>query len=174
VAIRGFNINISDKLSGKQATQFAQWIGASNVMRNQKRSEYVALLADGKGNQINQAYAHIRNRVELPFLKVIPVQVMRNAASLIGGATGTPKLKNSSQYQQWANVFSKEYVQLNQQIAQQRSTVIDAYGATNEAEFFAVVTETFFERPQQLRQKHPALYEILYSYYQVDPASWFN
>ena len=83
MAIRGFSSNISDKLSGKQATQFAQWIGASNVMRNQKRAEYVALLADGNGNQINQAYAHIRNNTELPFLKAIPVQLMRNAASLI-------------------------------------------------------------------------------------------
>ena len=83
MAIRGFSINTSDKLSGKQATTFAQWIGASNVMRNQKRSEYVVLLAGGKGDQIDQAYAHIRNNTELAFLKPIPVQLMRNAASLI-------------------------------------------------------------------------------------------
>ena len=83
MAIRGFSINISDKLSGKQASVFAQWIGASNVMRNQKRAEYLALLADGKGDQINQTYAQIRNNSELSFLKPIPVQLMRNAASLI-------------------------------------------------------------------------------------------
>ena len=91
-----------------------------------------------------------------------------------GGATGTPKLSSRHQYKQWANVFSQEYIKLKQQISQQRSSTIDAYGATNEAEFFAVVTETFFERPQQLRQQHPALYEILYGYYRVDPVSWFN
>lgn len=52
-------------------------------MRNQKRCEYVALLAENKGEQINQAYSHIRTNKELPFLKSIPVQIMRNAASLI-------------------------------------------------------------------------------------------
>jgi len=48
MAIRGFSINISDKITGKQATCFAQWIGAANVMRNQKRTEYVDLLAENK------------------------------------------------------------------------------------------------------------------------------
>ena len=52
-------------------------------MRNQKRNEYAALLAENKGDQINQAYSHIRTNKELPFLKAIPVQIMRNAASLI-------------------------------------------------------------------------------------------
>ncbi|MCB5161433.1 RNA-guided endonuclease InsQ/TnpB family protein [Marinomonas algarum] len=82
MAIRGFSINISDKLSGRQATCFAQWIGASNVMRNQKLSEYVSLLAESKGERINQAYSHIRTNQDLPFLKEIPPQIMRNAASL--------------------------------------------------------------------------------------------
>ena len=83
MAIRGFSIDLSDKVSSKQATYFAQWIGASNVMRNQKRAEYVSLLAENKGDLINQAYSHIRTNKELPFLKAIPVQIMRNAASLI-------------------------------------------------------------------------------------------
>jgi Mlc titration factor MtfA (ptsG expression regulator) len=38
---------------------------------------------------------------------------------------------------------------------------IDLYGATNDAEFFAVITEYFFERPQQLKEHHPELYELL-------------
>ncbi len=50
MVIRGFSVNISDKITGKQASYFAQWIGASNVMRNQKRSEYVGLLAENKGD----------------------------------------------------------------------------------------------------------------------------
>ena len=77
MAIRGFSIDLSDKVSGKQATYFAQWIGASNVMRNQKRKEYVSLLAENKGDQINQAYSHIRTNKELSFLKAIPVQIMQ-------------------------------------------------------------------------------------------------
>jgi len=38
---------------------------------------------------------------------------------------------------------------------------IDPYGATNEAEFFAVVSEYFFEQPKLLKEKHPGLYELL-------------
>ena len=71
MAIRGFSINISDKITGKQATCFAQWIGAANVMRNQKRTEYVDLLAENKGEKINQSYSHIRTNEKLPFLKLV-------------------------------------------------------------------------------------------------------
>ena len=53
-----------------------------------------------------------------------------------------------------------------------RSTDIDPYGATNAAEFFAVVTEAFFEKPRPLRRKHPELYDELKLYYKQDPASW--
>ena len=49
---------------------------------------------------------------------------------------------------------------------------MDEYGATNPAEFFAVATETFFDRPVELRQRHPALYAELQDYYKLDPAQW--
>jgi Mlc titration factor MtfA (ptsG expression regulator) len=55
-----------------------------------------------------------------------------------------------------------------------KPTLIDQYGATNPAEFFAVVTELFFERPAALRARHPALYGELEAFYQQDPASWLN
>jgi Mlc titration factor MtfA (ptsG expression regulator) len=47
--------------------------------------------------------------------------------------------------------------------------VLDEYGATNPAEFFAVATECFFEKSAQLRRKHPELYEELKEYYRQDP-----
>ena len=50
---------------------------------------------------------------------------------------------------------------------------LDAYGATDPAEFFAVATEYFFERPETMKRKRPELYEELRRYYQVDPADWF-
>ena len=48
--------------------------------------------------------------------------------------------------------------------------VIDRYGATSPAEFFAVATETFFEKPRQLRSKYPELYLQLQQFYRQDPA----
>ena len=56
-----------------------------------------------------------------------------------------------------------------QEILQNRSD-IDVYGATNEAEFFAVVSEYFFERPELLREKHPELYAMLEKIFKNDIA----
>ena len=51
-------------------------------------------------------------------------------------------------------------------------TLLDPYGAENEAEFFAVATECFYEQPRELKQEHPDLYAILRDFYRVDPAQW--
>jgi Mlc titration factor MtfA (ptsG expression regulator) len=48
--------------------------------------------------------------------------------------------------------------------------VLDGYGATNKAEFFAVATEAFFEKPAQLEREHAALYAELKRFYRQDPA----
>lgn len=52
-------------------------------------------------------------------------------------------------------------------------TVLEAYGATNPAEFFAVATEAFFERPIVLRAKHPELYRELCHFFHQDPLTYF-
>lgn len=46
---------------------------------------------------------------------------------------------------------------------------INPYGATNESEFFAVVSEYFFERPDLLKSKHPELYELLVKIFRQHP-----
>ena len=88
-----------------------------------------------------------------------------------GSADGTPILEHRSQYVTWARVLGDEYEQLRRDIEQGRTDVLDEYGATNPAEFFAVATECFFEKPIPLRRKHPQLYEELKAYYRQDPAS---
>ena len=45
-------------------------------------------------------------------------------------------------------------------------------GEAHPAEFFALATECFFEKPRPLRHKHPELYDELKRYYQQDPAEW--
>jgi Mlc titration factor MtfA (ptsG expression regulator) len=86
---------------------------------------------------------------------------------------GTPLLE-SRQYVSWARVLGTEYEALRRAATDATPTLIDQYGATNPAEFFAVVTELFFERPTALRERHPALYEELRKFYQQDPATWRN
>lgn len=86
-----------------------------------------------------------------------------------GAAHGSPILPRRSMYVAWARVLGAEYVHLQQDAEHGRKTVLDTYGATNPAEFFAVATECFFEKSVQLKRKHPELYEELKLYYQQDP-----
>jgi MtfA peptidase len=86
-----------------------------------------------------------------------------------GAADGAPILERRSQYVAWARVLGAEYDQLRQATRKHRKTVLDKYGASQPAEFFAVATECFFEKPAQLRKKHPELYEELKAYYHQDP-----
>ena len=70
----------------------------------------------------------------------------------------------------WHEVMTAEYTRLIEASAHGRATLLDQYGATSEAEFFAVATECFFDRPVPLRDQHPRLYELLKEYYHQDPA----
>ena len=89
-----------------------------------------------------------------------------------GIAEGVPILTRALDYALWAKIMSAEYLQLCDRVENNKKTVIDSYGATNPAEFFAVATETFFEKPIQLNKKHQALYELLQRYYRLDPLKW--
>ncbi|MDF5725379.1 MAG: zinc-dependent peptidase [Rhizonema sp. PD37] len=89
-----------------------------------------------------------------------------------GKAEGVPILPRKSDYSIWAQVMTEEYQQLCHDVQRGVKTVMDSYGTTNPAEFFAVATETFFEKPQQLRKQHQALYELLQRYYLLDPLQW--
>jgi hypothetical protein len=68
-------------------------------------------------------------------------------------------------------VLGHDFDQLVRETQHHHRTLIDRYGATNPAEFFAVVTETFFEKPRQLKAKHPELYLQLQQFYRQDPAT---
>lgn len=83
---------------------------------------------------------------------------------------GTPPLKDEAQRKHWRDVMTAEYNALVEASAHRRATLLDQYGATNEGEFFAVATECYFDRPVQMSQRHPKLYELLREYYRQDPA----
>jgi Mlc titration factor MtfA (ptsG expression regulator) len=89
-----------------------------------------------------------------------------------GSADGAPILDGSTSYVAWARVLSREYERLRKRVGKGKKTVMDAYGASHPAEFFAVASEAFFEKPRQLRSKHPELYGELQKFYQVDPLEW--
>jgi tetratricopeptide (TPR) repeat protein len=89
-----------------------------------------------------------------------------------GEMDGTPPLESGEQARRWEDVVGREYNRLVRSSARGQATLLDRYGATNRAEFFAVATECFFERPVALRQRHAELYEVLQDFYRQDPARW--
>jgi MtfA peptidase len=88
-----------------------------------------------------------------------------------GAEEGLPYLPRRSMVLAWARVLGHEYRELLEEVQLNHRTLLDAYGAKNPAEFFAVATEVFFEKPIALRRLHPELYEQLRLFYRQDPAT---
>ena len=89
---------------------------------------------------------------------------------LDGCVDGTPPLADHVQYERWVKVCTREYDELRRRTAKGQRTFLDAYGSTNPGEFFAVVTEYFFDKPLQMKRHHPELYSLLHEFYRQDPA----
>jgi len=91
-----------------------------------------------------------------------------------GDANGIPVLPEDSMIAEWARVFTRQYEALVRRVERGRRAFLDEYAAESPAEFFAVVTEYFFEVPGGLRARHPDLYRLLQAYYGQDPAARMN
>jgi MtfA peptidase len=85
-----------------------------------------------------------------------------------GVADGRPWRPNPAKRRRWAKVMDEALRRLQTE----PSPLIDSYGASDPAEFFAVVTEVFFERPRELAAEAPAAYGELAELYQVNPMEW--
>jgi hypothetical protein len=90
---------------------------------------------------------------------------------MLNGRTtdGIPPMATAEQAERWARVVGDHYRQLVDDCEQGRATLLGSYAATSTAEFFAVATETFFERPSAMRHGHPDLYACFRDYYRQDP-----
>ena len=89
-----------------------------------------------------------------------------------GSNNGAPYLGSRESYRSWSAVLSRDFADLRTDAIYRQPSVLDHYGATSPAEFFAVATETFFEKPYQLAERHPALFAEFGKYYRVDPREW--
>jgi len=88
-----------------------------------------------------------------------------------GSADGAPYLENATQIETWSRVMSAEYQRLVAETQAGERGVLNPYGATNAAEFFAVATESFFENAPALWELHSELYALLRDFYHQDPAA---
>ena len=91
-----------------------------------------------------------------------------------GNTNGAPILAGNNCLRTWATTLSTEFEELQRDAWKGKRSLLDHYGATNPAEFFAVVTETFFEKPRQMAKHHAELFEVLKCYFRVDPREWLE
>jgi hypothetical protein len=91
---------------------------------------------------------------------------------LDGDVNGTPPLETREQYRVWDTVTQAEYQRLVRATREGKPSFLREYGATNHAEFFAVATESFFERGPAMLRELPELYGVLRDFYRQDTAKW--
>lgn len=87
-----------------------------------------------------------------------------------GESNGVPLLSSPEDYAEWARVMTREFDEFVEKVDRNRRVLLDHYAAEDPAEFFAVATEFFFERPNALRTRHPDLYRQFTAFYKQDPA----
>ena len=89
-----------------------------------------------------------------------------------GAANGAPWLPGAAQRARWAQVMAAEFQALQRRLAVDEPRLIEAYAATNPAEFFALLSELYFEKPLELAQQHPSVYAQFRALYGVNPLDW--
>ncbi|MEO1563229.1 MAG: M90 family metallopeptidase [Pseudomonadota bacterium] len=91
---------------------------------------------------------------------------------LSGSTDAIPLLENGQCYDTWKQVFDAAFARHVEHVQSGNETVLDAYGAEDPVEHFAVAVEVFFERPKALRKEEPEVYAQLSEFFRLDPVSW--
>lgn len=89
-----------------------------------------------------------------------------------GSTNGAPYLGSTERYRSWSEVLSRNFDALRRDAMWGQRGVLDHYGASSPAEFFAVATESFFEQPWEMSTRHPDLFEEFQKYFRLDPRKW--
>jgi Mlc titration factor MtfA (ptsG expression regulator) len=87
-----------------------------------------------------------------------------------GAADGLPPLHAGMDARAWAAAFAEAYEGFCDALERGKDTWLDPYAAEHPSEFFAVISEAFFEHPGDTRERYPAVYEQLKRFYRQDPA----
>jgi MtfA peptidase len=137
---------------GRQARLGESWVQGQVILSWQDALEGAAAPGDGH-NVVIHEFAHQLDQEK-------------------GFANGAPPLSKAQTQARWAQVLGAEFNALQSRTAQGEPSLLDSYGATDPAEFFAVASEVFFEQPQRMAEEHPALFSELSAFYRLQPLSW--
>ena len=146
-------------------------VDAAGVVTEQRQDLLGESWGDGR---VVLSWDHVRragNDVP-PGQNVVLHEFAHQLDSESGSNNGAPWLGARERYQRWSQVLGRHFEQLRADAWYGQYGVLDHYGASSPAEFFAVATESFFEQPYRVAARHPDLYEEFLHYYRVDPRDW--
>jgi hypothetical protein len=105
-----------------------------------------------------------------PYINVVIHEFAHKLDMVNGAADGLPPLHAGMDARLWAAAFKEAYDGFCDALERGQDTWLDPYAAEHPSEFFAVISEAFFEHPAQTRRRYPAVYEQLKLFYRQDPA----
>ena len=112
------------------------------------------------------------SRVSLgdPHINVVIHEFAHKLDMLDGSADGMPPLHSGMDRRAWRRAFEEAYEGFNDAVERGKDTWLDPYAAEHPSEFFAVVSEAFFEDAKETRRRYPDVYQQLRLFYRQDPA----
>ena len=117
------------------------------------------------------SWADVENAGDADGVNVVIHEFAHKLDMLNGDANGFPPLNAGMSREAWAKAFTEAYKDLCRRVEAGEATDIDPYATEAPGEFFAVVSEAFFEIPDIVRETYPAVYAQLAEFYRQDPAS---
>jgi Mlc titration factor MtfA (ptsG expression regulator) len=115
------------------------------------------------------SWADVIDSFEQPGLNVVIHEMAHKLDMLTGQVNGLPPLHRGMSLPAWSVAFNEAYGQLCQEVERGRTTALDPYAVESPGEFFAVISETFFETPEVVSATYPQIYEQLKAFYRQDP-----
>lgn len=106
-----------------------------------------------------------------PYMNVVIHEFAHKLDMLNGEADGLPPLHAGMDRSAWRAAFEEAYEGFCDAVDRGRDTWLDPYAAEHLSEFFAVITEAFFEDGPETRRRYPQIYEHLKRFYRQDPAA---
>ena len=123
------------------------------------------------GGPVILSWADAELRDDAPAYNVVIHEFAHKLDMLNGDANGFPPLHPGMDRRAWADAFGAAYENFRGRVERQEPTGIDPYAADNPAEFFAVLSEAFFETPDAVHGEYPEIYRQLAAFYRQDPAA---
>jgi Mlc titration factor MtfA (ptsG expression regulator) len=115
------------------------------------------------------SWADVQASGELEGFNVVIHELAHKLDMLNGPPDGFPPLHRDMDARRWTRVFTGAFEDLTRRVEAGEPTALDAYAVQHPAEFFAVLSEYFFELPETLAAEYPDVYEELRQFYRQDP-----